>query len=143
MMASIAREKNGHRRILFFDADDKRKTIRVGRVPQRSAETIRFRVEQLAIAKRTGQALEVDTVNWVASLDLAMARKLARVGLIPDREAKTVTMLGDFLTTYLDSRADLKSATKIVRRQVIQDLNGYFGQDRDVQSVTPGDADDF
>ena len=46
-MASIARDKNGRRRILFVAPDGKRPTIRLGKVSQRTAEAIKYRVEQL------------------------------------------------------------------------------------------------
>ena len=46
-MASIARDKNGTRRILFVAPDGKRPTIRLGKVSQRTAEGIKYRVEQL------------------------------------------------------------------------------------------------
>jgi hypothetical protein len=44
-VASIAREKNGNRRILFVAPDGKRPTIRLGKVSQRTAESIKYRVE--------------------------------------------------------------------------------------------------
>ena len=37
----------------------------------------------------------------------------------------------------------MKPATKIVRGQVIRDLTEFFGESRDVRTITPGDADDF
>lgn len=44
-MASIAREKkNGTRRILFVAPDGRRRTIRLGKVSQRAAESIKYRV---------------------------------------------------------------------------------------------------
>ena len=47
------------------------------------------------------------------------------------------------ITSYIDGRADLKSATKVVRQQVIRDLATFFGESRNVQTISPGDADDF
>jgi integrase len=87
--------------------------------------------------------METDLVQWVISLEPKLAQKLARVGLIPNPEAKVITKLGQFLTDYLDGRADLKPATKIVRGQVIRDLNEFFSESRDVRTITPGNADDF
>ncbi len=85
-MASIAREKNGTRRILFVAPDGKRKTIRLGKVPQRTAEAVKFRVEHLLAAKLTGHAVDADTARWVAELEPAMADKLAAVGLTEPRQ---------------------------------------------------------
>jgi len=142
-MASIARDKGGNRRILFVAPDGKRPTIRLGKVSQRMAEGIKYRVEHLLAAKLTGHAVDADTACWVAELPDALADKLARVGLIPRRHGKATAALGPFLTAHLESRADLKPATKIVRGHVIRDLTDFFGVSRDVQSIVPGDADDF
>jgi hypothetical protein len=51
---SIAKEPNGRRRILFVAPDGKRKTIRLGKVPQRTAEMINTKVEALLAAAMSG-----------------------------------------------------------------------------------------
>lgn len=142
-MASISRDPNGTRRVLFVDSDGSRKAIRLGKVSQRSAEAVKFRVEQLLAAKLTGNAIETDTAAWLADLAAAMADKLSRAGLIPKREDAAAATLGAFLAAYIAGRTDLKPATKIVRGQVVRDLTGFFGESRDVQTIAPGDADDF
>ena len=65
------------------------------------------------------------------------------MGLIPKPADKPAATLKPFLTEYIAGRADLKPATKIVRGQVIRDLTEFFGESRDVRSISPGDADDF
>jgi len=143
-MASIGNDKGGLRRIKFVDpVDGKRKTIRLGKVPQRAAESIKYRVEQLLESLNLNRPMDADLAKWVADLEPGMAKKLANVGLIPEPEAKAATSLGPFLRAYLDSQADLKSATKIVRGQVIRDLNEFFGESCDVRTILPGHADDF
>ncbi len=72
-MASIANDPGGRRRVLFVAPDGKRPTIRLGKVSQRAAEAVKFRVEQLLAAKMTGHAIETDTAGWVAGLEPAMA----------------------------------------------------------------------
>jgi len=49
-MASITREPNGRKTIQFTGPDCKRRSIRLGKVSQRHAETVKTRVEQLAAA---------------------------------------------------------------------------------------------
>src|SRR5438876_372101 len=51
-MASISRDPNGRRRILFVDRDGGRKAIRLGKVPQRLADEIKIKVEALKAAVR-------------------------------------------------------------------------------------------
>ena len=142
-MASVARDKNGNRRILFVAPDGRRPTIRLGKVSQRTAESIKYRVEQLLERLTYKQPMDTDLAQWVASVEVRLARKLAKVGLIAAPEAKATTTLGPFLQTYIDGRADLKPATKIVRGQSIRDLTDFFGECRDVRTITAGDADEF
>ena len=76
-MASIARDKNGTRRILFVAPEGARKTIRLGKCSQRTAEGIKFRVEQLLESLRFKRPMEADLAEWVIGLDLDFAKKLA------------------------------------------------------------------
>ena len=46
-MASITREANGRRTVQFVGADGKRRSIRLGKVSQRSAEGVKVRIEAL------------------------------------------------------------------------------------------------
>jgi len=142
-MASIANDPGGRRRILFVAPDDKRKTVRLGKVSRRAAEGVKYRVEQLLESIIFQRPMEADLVQWVSTLDDRLADKLARVGLIPSRTSPTSVALEPSLTSYLDGRTDLKLSTKIVRGQVIRDLVGFFGASRDLRSITPGHADDF
>ena len=142
-MASIGREQNGNRRILFSAPDGKRKTIRLGKVSQRLAEGIKLRVEQLLEANQLNRPMESELTQWVSNLEPRTAKRLAAVGLIAKPEARAAATLGPFLKAYLDGRVDLKPATKIVRGQVIRDLKEFFGELRDVETITPGNADDF
>lgn len=142
-MASIARDKNGCRRILYVAPDGRRPTIRLGKVSQRAAEAVKFRVEQLLAAKLTGHALEADTASWIANLDPLMAEKLARTGLIAKTAAKSVATLGPFLNDFTTRRIDVKAATKEVWSQVVRNLLDHFGADRDLAEVTEADAEDF
>ena len=142
-MASIGRDQNGNRRILFCAPDGKRKTIRLGRVSQRLAEGIKLRVEQLLEAKQLNRPMESELSQWVSNLEPRTAKRLAAVCLIAKPEARVAATLGPFLKAYIDGRVDLKPATKIVRGQVIRDLKQFFGESRDVETITPGNADDF
>jgi hypothetical protein len=113
-MASIATDSDGRRRILFKADDGPRKAIHLGKVSQRTAERLQYRVERLIEAKLAGHALDADTAKWVGDLHPKLAGKLVRVGLIPKRQQKESAKLGSFIRAYIEGRADLKPATKIV-----------------------------
>ncbi len=40
-MASIANDPNGRRRLQFTDANGRRQTVRLGKMPKRTAETVK------------------------------------------------------------------------------------------------------
>ncbi len=142
-MASISRDGNGTRRIQFVAPDGKRKAIRLGKISQRNAEAIKFRVEHLLAAQVTGNAVEADTARWVASLEPAMADKLARVGLIAAPEAADTLTLGAHLASYFAKRTDVKESTLTHWGHTGRCLLAYFGDDRPLASVTAGDAKDW
>src|SRR3989304_3751267 len=96
-MTSIARDKKGNRRILFVAPDGKRPTIRLGKVSQRTAEGIKYRVEQLLESLMFNRSMEADLAQWVNDLEPAMADKLARVGLIPSRTPQPTATLAAVL----------------------------------------------
>ena len=50
-MASISRGPNGQKVIQFVSGSGKRKSIRLGKMTQREAETIKLRVERLVMAQ--------------------------------------------------------------------------------------------
>jgi len=66
-MASIANDPGGQRRILFVAANGKRKTIRLGKVPLRYAESVCRHVEALLVAKVANQPIPQQTAGWLAS----------------------------------------------------------------------------
>jgi len=142
-MAGISRQKNGHRTIQFVGSDHRRRSIRLGKMSQRHAEAVKYRIEQLNAAKLTGHAMDSDTARWVVDLPDSLADKLARVGLIPERKQEAAATLGPFLRDYIDHRIDVKPATKEIWSQVVRNLVVFFGAERELTTVTEGDADLF
>jgi hypothetical protein len=64
--------------------------------------------------------------------------RAAAVGLIPERAS---TLLGDFLADFIKRRTDIKPRTRINREACQTRLVEFFGKDRSLKSITPGDAD--
>jgi len=142
-MASIGKDKNGHRRILFVALDGKRKTIRLGKVSQRAAGAVKNRVEQLLATKMTGHAIEADLASWLAGLEPAMADKLARVGLIPKSARNAAMTLEPFIEGYVGRRTDTSPDTRKIWRQTKRKLAEYFGPEKPLTEITRGDATDW
>jgi hypothetical protein len=139
-MTSIAREKNGRRTIQFVGADGRRRSVWLGKVSQRTAESIKTRVEILNAAKIAGHAVDGDTAGWVANLDAVLADKLAAVGLVPRRQRAT---LAAFLDCYIDGRCDVKPRTRLWYRQTRENLVAYFGAGKPLHEMTEGDAENW
>ena len=51
--------------------------------------------------------------------------------------------LGDFLDRYIDGRTDVKPTTTTHLIRARRDLERFFGADRPLISITPGDADEY
>jgi integrase len=139
-MASVINRPDGHRWIQFVDTDSKRQTVRLGKTTAKAAMTVRTRVEELLGAKMTGTTMERDTAAWLAGIDATLQNKLAAVGLC---EARASAVLQSFIKGYVNGRTDVKPATKEVWRQGEMGLVDFFGADKPMREVTPGDADQY
>src|SRR3990172_8710402 len=106
-MASISHSPNGRRTIQFVGRDGKRRSIRLGKVSQRLAESVQVRVEHLAAAQVTGGAQDGETARWVAVLDSVMYERLVAVGLVepkPDEAQSEGASLAGFIAQYIAAR---------------------------------------
>ena len=142
-MASIGNDPGGRRRILFVGMDGKRHTIRLGKMPKRSAEDVKRRVEALIAAQISRSPIDAETARWLADLPETMAARLAAAGLVAARERKVTMPLKKFLDAFVERKSRVKPATKEIWGQVIRNLIGYFGADHDVAAVTEEDAEKF
>src|SRR5262245_9657601 len=110
-MASVIRENRNGRvmyRVQFYDRDGKRRSIRLGDVNRKGAETIAVRIESLVSASIAGNPPDKATSEWLTDLGQELADKLAGAGLIGRRESAT---LAAFLDGYIAGRNDAKPNT--------------------------------
>jgi hypothetical protein len=129
--------------VQFVAGDRKRRTVRLGKVGKRIAEEIKVKVEALSAAATAGLSWDTETARWVASLQPVLADRLAAVGLIPKRAAAEIARLKPFLDAYVVGRTDVKVGTATNLRIGASRLVAYFGADRELASITPGDCDDW
>jgi integrase len=141
-MASVSRDKDGTKRILFADGDGERKAIRLGKASVKSAETFRHRVESLLSAKLTGAAIDRETAAWLADLPGTMHKRLVRVGLAESREDDPAVKatLGELLDRFVES-ASVKPSTRAAYKQTTDSLREHFGGNTPLASITAADAD--
>lgn len=139
-MASIINRPNGHRWIQFVDANGKRQTVRLGEATAKTANTVCTRVQELLAVKMAGDTMDRDLAGWLAKIDATLQNKLAAVGLCHPRES---ALLQPFIKGYIAGRTDVKPATKEIWRQGESGLIAFFGAEKPLREVTPGDADGY
>ncbi len=143
-MASIGRDPNGRRRILFVAGDGSRKTVRLGKSSQKQAEAAKVKIEALVGAQFNG-TMDDEVSRWLAALPENMHKRLVAVGLAKPRaaapEASAGMTLGRFLDEYTQSRVDVKPGTRITYGRTRQYLLGYFGAGKLLSQISEGDAD--
>jgi integrase len=142
-MASIVKEANGRRRIEFNLPDMPRQRIRLGKTNQRTAESIKVKIEHLISAAVSGCGWDNDLAEWVARIGDDLADKLAEAKLIPPRDRIVCPGLKSFVESLRDSRPNLKPNTRRNYDQTIRRLVEYFGADRLLDSISCGDADQW
>ncbi len=142
-MASVVRDPCGRKRILFVAGDGSRKVIRLGKTSQKQAEAFKIKLEAL-VAATFSRSMDNQTAAWIAELPNDMHAKLAAVGLVTPRatmEAQSRLALRPFLAEYIQSRSDVKLNTRLSYGRGRKHLLAFFGPDKLLSEITPGDAD--
>src|SRR5262245_41332559 len=147
-MASLHKIKQHGRyvyRVSFYDKHGERRFIRLGEINKTSANSIALHVQALADLSYAGLPPDAEQTEWLKKVG-DLADKLAGVGLIAKRETSKETeavTLGGFVDAYIAGRTDVKPWTETNLKQARKNLVAYFGEDRPLASITPGEADEF
>ena len=104
-MASIANDSNGKRRIQFVAPCGKRKTIRLGKMSKRAAESIKTRVEQLLECQYLSRPIEADLAKWLSEIDTKLEAKLVAAGLVEGKHTPAGLALGTYFQKLLGGRS--------------------------------------
>ena len=139
-MASATRS-GGAWKIRFYDGSGTRRQIHLTGANQRQAESIARHCAVLNAARCSGTGdIDRGTALWVQTIGENLYSKLAAVGLVTPR---ATSVLGAFLAEYVQDRPDTKPATQRKYGSAVNHLVAYFGENRDLRSITSGDADGF
>ena len=140
-MASISRDPNGNYTVQVVGGDGKRRSIRLGSVNKKTAESVKLKVEHLNALVTAKLPMDTETAQWVGKIGDDLAAKLAAAKLIPARVSQH---LGAFLAGYVERRTpDSKPATIENLSTVCNDLTRYFGDGQPLREVTAALADGF
>ncbi len=141
-MASLSKTKDIWR--IQFTIDGKRRTFYPGVTAKKQAQTVKFHIEAIVSARKSGTAIPDATSEWIGSREIIFREKLSSVGLIEaPQKAEELPTLANFITKYIETRSDVKDSTKTVWRRCEKLLNTFFKADRLLDSFTVGDAKDF
>jgi len=143
-MASVVKEtRNGRTlyRIQFRDADKRRKSIRLGGIAKKDADSICSKVRALVSASISKRPLDNATAQWLTEIGDDLHGKLAKAGLTEPRQSAT---LGDFAALYIEQRTPESAESTIKNfRQVERLLNKHLGKDSIMRAITEGQADEW
>jgi integrase len=145
-MASISTDAEGRRIIQFVGLDGRRRSVRVGKISKGRAEEFAGHIEGIISAANFNVATDPKTVAWLHGIGDDLHTKLAAAGLVHPRNAKSCQdelTLGKFLDGVLIRRNDIKHSTRINYQAAMKSLKSFFGDDKLLTDVTPGDAQDF
>ena len=137
-MASLSTDAKGNRVIQFVAADGKRRTLRLGKLPKKTAESVKLRVEDLNAAAIANVPPDRDTSMWLAGVGDDLHAKLASLGLT---QLRASAVLDDFISGYIAMRTDVKPRTKLNLGACRTRLVEFFGKTKPLGAITPGDAD--
>ena len=141
-MASLStNRRTGTRAVLVICPDGRRRRIRLGRVTKDVALEVKRHVEHLLARRRHGLPLPGSTAEWIGGLAGRLRQRLAVCGLA--EAAPSAPTLGAWLTRYVEGRGDVAGNTRFKYEAVRKDLIGYFGADKPLDALGPGDAEDF
>ena len=143
MAETVSRDPNGNRTIQFVAADGKRRSIRLGKLPQKAAEAIKAKVVALNACVIAGVSWDRETAAWVGGLGAALHDETCDGRITPRVSLATTQPLRHSSTTTSVNEKHLKPSTRAHLKRAKSDLVGYFGGSRPLSAITEGDADEF
>lgn len=142
-MASIVSGKTGLRRIDYYNADRERKSIYLGRIPKKQAETILSHVEAIVSAQAAKVSTPIETSVWLGGIGDKLYEKFVKQGLATSRESRFAAgndELQKFLDCYLATREGIKKSTRLFYGHTRRCLIKYFGPTKKLTAITIADA---
>jgi integrase len=140
-MASLSKNPKGNRQLQFVDSTGKRRSLRLGKLPAKQAETLLVRVEALAAAKECNAPPDAVTISWLSGLADSMHERLVRVGLATPRTERNVTLSALFERYF--ATLTVKPSTQKNYKAARAYLEDHFGHDRVIHTITQTDAEGF
>ncbi|MBS3821972.1 MAG: site-specific integrase, partial [Phycisphaerae bacterium] len=142
-MASMTTTRSGGRMIQFVLGRHKRRTIRISKCSDDAAQRFKTRVEHIVGAYVRGERIDPDDAKWLARLDDKTYDKIARTGIVEPRESKRIPTIREAIDEFREKRKDAKASTRANWAQGHDSLAAFVGDDRPIDRITAGDAEDW
>lgn len=136
-------------RIGFLNADRQRKTVRIGAMPKKKAETIRSHVDQLEACLFDGSAPPPATAAWLASVGDVLRKRMEKAGLVEVKAAaapeSTMPTLGELVAMYQTRPKFKKLKPNSVKNEILYAgcLLRHFRASMPIDKVTEADGEDY
>lgn len=131
-------------RVITRLPNGRRHTIRLGRVSKRIAEQTKRMVQLLEASKATGQPYDPELIAWLGRISDKIHDRIVRACLAEPRAASVAAItLGEHLDRYFSTLGKQKPTTARNYDRARRLLFEFFTKDRLLDSITPGDADEY
>jgi len=141
-MASKSRDKKGNYTFQFM-LEGRRRSLRMGKMPERDAVAFNRRVEDLLAAKLTAGSFSPDLAAWVSSLPEETYDRLVRVGLVEPRKRGGRKRVAEWVREYIAGRGDAKDSTLCNMWQAARSLVEYLGEEKLLGELTAADGEGY
>jgi integrase len=139
-MASVCNDKNGTKRVTFLTRDGKHRSLRLGKVSKKQAESFRVRVEQLLQNKALGSTYDAAVIEWIKALPPLTRRRLEAVDLL--EPATGAITLATLIERFMKART-VKDGTMATYKQCTDSLLKHLGAETPIDKITPADAEQW
>ncbi len=142
-MASLFKTGGTWRIDFAIGTNGQRRSLRLGRLDKRTAESTWLRIQKLIAAKSVNGTPDPEMLAWIAGVDDTLHGRLAAVGLVEPRVAAAILTLGAFIDNFIAAKQDVKPHTRLNFEQLKRWLVKYFDKQRDVGAIAAADATAF
>jgi len=143
-MANIISKSTGSKAIQVVLGDGSRRSIGIGKLPKKAAESYRIQIEHLVGASIGGYSIPPMTAEWLTTISQRLRRRLEDLSLVaplPVDVDKDIT-LGVLVERYLGD-LDVKDRTITRYKNQIRFMRDFLGDHADIKQITCGDGDRF
>ncbi len=141
------RDRTGCVVVQFTAPDGKRRTLRLGNIPDKDAtrhvSMLQTLIATLNVGGTSDAKLTAQIESWLAGIGPKIGDRLVEFGLLRPLDAPESTQLGPFLTRYLGSRTEVKPGTTTFYEHTERNLLTFFGPERESSTITKLNAIEF